>query len=204
MSTLSALEKSDPKFTMTPRGIQFHGDLSFEEWEQLGVRLGDAERSIGFMIGDWINYAESKWGEKYNEAISCTGLEYQTLRNYAWVAKRVQLSARADNLPFRHHQVVAKLKDPEEQGHWLKMAEDHDLGYRRLQKSINYGRLATEEEVQGDPADRGHVTYLALLNRLRRWWKQEIGKAPVEEWDEHRREVLKKDFKLVLDIYEEL
>ena len=36
------------------------------------------------------------------------------------------------------------------------------------------------------------------------WWKREIGKAPVGEWDEHRREVLKKDFKLVLEIYEEL
>ena len=39
------------------------------------------------------------------------------------------------------------------------MAEKHNLSVRRLRKSINFGRLATEEEVQGDPADRGHVTY---------------------------------------------
>ena len=203
-NTLSALGKDNPKFTLTPRGIEFHGDLSLKEWEALGEKLGDAERSIGFMIGDWINYAEQMWGEKYNEAIACTGLEYQTLRNYAWVARRVQLSARADNLPFRHHAVVAKLKDAEEQMHWLDMAEKHDLSYKRLQKSINFGRLATEKEVQGDPADRGYVTYLALLNRIRRWWARETGKAPVEEWDEDRREVLKKDFKLILDIYEAL
>jgi hypothetical protein len=43
-----------------------------------------------------------------------------------------------------------------------------------------------------------------LLNRLRRWWKRETGKAPVEEWDEERREVLKRDFKLVQEIYESL
>jgi len=204
MDTLTALQENDAKFTMTPKGIQFHGDLTIDEWESIGAKLGDAERSIGFLIGDWINYAEEKWGEKYNDAIAVTGLEYQTLRNYAWVANRVHLSARADNLPFRHHLVVDKIKDSEEQKHWLDQAEKNDLSYRRLQKSINFGRIATEEEVEGDPADRGYVTYLALLNRIRRWWARETQKAPVDEWDDDRREGLKKDFKLILDIYEAL
>ena len=189
---------------MTRCGIKFHGDLSFEEWESLGGELGSAERSMGFLIGDWINYAEDKWGEKYNEAIACTGLEYQTLANYSYVARKVQFSARAENLTFRHHLAVAKLKDPDEQKRWRKTAVDNDLGYRRLQKSINYGRIATEEETDGDPADRGHVTYLALINRLLRWWKRETGKAPVDDWDEERREGLKRHFKLINEIYEEL
>jgi hypothetical protein len=204
MNTLIDLPNSESKFTLTPCGIDFHGDLSFEEWEKIGEKLGDAERSMGLMIGDWINYAENKWGEKYNEAIACTGLEYRTLRNYAYVARRVQLSYRYDNLTFNHHYTVAKLKDAEEQKHWLDQAAKHDLGVDRLRKSINFGRIATEEEVQGDPADRGYVTYLALLNRIRRWWARETQKAPVEEWDEDRRQGLKKDFKLILDIYEAL
>ena len=45
---------------------------------------------------------------------------------------------------------------------------------------------------------------VALLNRIRRWWARETGKAPVEEWDEDRRQGLKKDFKLILVIYEAL
>jgi hypothetical protein len=204
MNTLSILEKTDAKFSLTPCGIEFHGDLSLDEWEKLGEKLGDTERSIGFMIGDWINYAVNKWGEKYNEAIAATGLEYQTLLNYAYVARRVQISVRTENLPFYHHQVVAKLKDPEEQKHWLTQAEDHDLSYRRLQKSINFGRLATEEEVQGDPADKGVITHLALINRLIRWWKQTTADDPVDQWDEEQRENVKKDFKLILDIYEAL
>lgn len=56
MDTPSVLEKNHAKFTLTPRGIEFHDDLSFEEWEQLGEKLGDTERSIGFMIGDWIKF----------------------------------------------------------------------------------------------------------------------------------------------------
>jgi len=99
---------------------------------------------------------------------------------------------------------LTKLKTDEEKKHWLDMAEEHDLSVRRLRKSINFGRHATDDEIQGDPADRGHVTYLALLNGIRRWWARETQKAPVDEWDEERRQRLKKDFKLILDIYEAL
>lgn len=201
---MNTLAITDPKFAITPTGIQFHQDLSYEEWDDLGQKLAPIGKSIGFILGDWINYGSQKnYGEKYDEAIARTGIDYGYLRNMAYVARKVDLSCRRDNLAFEHHAVVAKLK-PDEQSHWLDMTKQHKLTVRRLRKSINFGRLATEEEVQGDPADRGHVTYLALLNRIRRWWKRETGKALVEEWDDDRREGLKKDFKLVLDIYEAL
>lgn len=201
---MNTLAIQDPKFSITPTGIEFHQELSFDEWDALGTKLGPLGRSIGFIIGDWINFGDGRYGEKYEEALARTGIPYQTLANYSYVARRVEFSCRQENLGFEHHAVVAKLKTEEEKRHWLDMAEKHDLSVRRLRKSINFGRLATEEEVQGDPTDRGYVTYLALLNRLRRWWKRETGKAPVDEWDEERREGLKKDFKLILEIYEAL
>ena len=200
---MTTLAIQDPKFAITPTGIQFHHDLSFAEWDDLGQKLAPIGKSIGFILGDWINYGEKQWGDKYEEALERSGLAYQTLMNYSYVARKVEISCRQENLGFEHHAVVAKLK-PDEQEHWLEMTKAHNLSVRRLRKSINFGRLATDEEVQGDPADRGHVTYLALLNRIRRWWKRETGKAPVEDWDEDRREGLKKDFKLILDIYEAL
>ena len=200
---MTTLAIQDPKFAITPTGIQFHHDLSFAEWDDLGQKLAPIGKSIGFIIGDWINYGEGRYGEKYAEALERSGMAYQTLMNYSYVARKVEISCRQENLGFEHHAVVAKLK-PDEQEHWLEMTKAHNLSVRRLRKSINFGRLATDEEVQGDPADRGHVTYLALLNRIRRWWKRETGKAPVEDWDEDRREGLKKDFKLILDIYEAL
>lgn len=201
---MTTLAIQDPKFTITPTGIEFHEELSFDEWHLLGQKLTPIGKSIGFMIGDWINFGENAYGEKYKEALAKTGIPYQTLANYAYVARKVDFSCRQENLGFEHHATVAKLKTDEDKKHWLNMAEKHDLSVRRLRKSINFGRLATEEEVQGDPADRGYVTYLALLNRIRRWWKREIDKAPVEEWDEERREVLKRDFKFVADIYDSL
>ncbi len=201
---MNTLAINDPKFSITPTGIQFNEELSFEEWDSLGKKLAPIGKSIGLIIGDWINYGEKRYGEKYEDALNRTGLAYNTLRHYAYVARNVEMCVRTHNLDFCIHASVAKLKTAEEKQHWLDMAEKHDLSVRRLRKSINFGRLATEEEVRGDPADRGYVTYLALLNRLRRWWKRETGKAPVEDWDEERREVLKRDFKLVLEIYESL
>jgi hypothetical protein len=200
---MNSLAITDPKFTITPTGIDFHQELSFDEWDALGQKLAPIGRSLGFIVGDWINFGEKVYGEKYEQALTRTGIAYQTLKNYAYVARKVEKSCRQDNLGFEHHAVVAKLK-PDQQEHWLEMTAQKGLSVRRLRKSVNFGRLATEEEVQGDPADRGHVTYLALLNRLRRWWKRETGKAPVDDWDEDRREGLKRDFKLVLDIYEAL
>ena len=201
---MNPLAIKHPKFSITENGIKFHEDLDFDEWEALGKELGKVDNTIGFMIGDWINYGDGRYGEKYQEAIDRTGIPYQRLRKYSHIARRVELLRRRNNLDFEHHAVVAKIKDPEEQQHWLKMAIKHKLSYRRLRKSINFGRLATVEETQGDPADRGYVTYLALLNRIRRWWYGEIEKAPVKEWDEERRKALKEDFKLILDIYEAL
>jgi len=201
---MNTLAIQDPKFTINPTGIQFHDELSFDEWEALGKKLAPLGKSIGFIIGDWINYGEARYGEKYERALERTGMTYTTLANFSYVARKVEISLRNEKLDFTQHYVVAKLKTDDEKRHWLKMAEKHKLSIRRLRKSINFGRLATEKEVQGDPADRGYVTYLALLNRIRRWWARETDKAPVEDWDDDRREGLKKDFKLILDIYNAL
>lgn len=201
---MNMLAINDPKFSITPTGIQFSEELSFDEWDSLGLKLAPIGKSIGFIIGDWINYGEGRYGEKYEEALKRTGIDYGTLRNYAYVARRIQLSLRNDNLGYHIHATVAKLKTDDEKEFWLGMAEKHDLSVRRLRKSMNFGRLATEQEVQGDPADKGVVTHLSLINRLIRWWKQTTADDPVDQWDEEQRENVKKDFKLILDIYEAL
>lgn len=191
-------------FVADKHGIQFNGELSFEEWNAIGDQIIPMAKSIGFMVGDWINYGEKRYGEKYKEAIRRSGLTKETLFQYSHVARRVQILERSKVLDFCHHIVLARLKTPEEQRYWVKVAEDEKMSVRRLKKSLNAGRIVTPEEMKPDPADSGYVTYLALLNRIRRWWARETEKAPVEEWDEDRRQGLKKDFRLILDIYEAL
>ena len=66
---MNMLAINDPKFSITPTGIQFSEELSFDEWDSLGQKLAPLGRSIGFIIGDWINYGEGRYGEKYGSSV---------------------------------------------------------------------------------------------------------------------------------------
>ena len=204
MNSLPILTIQHPKYTLSRAGLDIQGELTFDEWNALGLELVPVAKSIGFIVGDWINYGQARYGEKYNEALRLTGLSYETLAVYSHVARRIEFLSRNKNLDFTHHKVVAKVKDPEEQRKWLETAERKNLSVARLRKSINFGRLATEEEMEQDPADRGVVTHLSLINRLIRWWKQTTEDDPVDKWDQEQRANVKADFKLILDIYNAL
>ena len=67
-------------------------------------------RAVQWLIGDWLNLGEGKWGELYDEAERITELSYQYLANCRWVADKVQFSARAEKLSFKHHEIVASLE----------------------------------------------------------------------------------------------
>lgn len=47
---------------------------------------------------------------------------------------------RRRNLAFEHHKLVAKLPPPE-QDKWLDLAEKHNIGKRRLARSIDFQPL---------------------------------------------------------------
>ncbi len=162
---MNTLAINDPKFSITQTGIEFKKDMTFEEWDNLGQQLAPVGKSIGFIIGDWINYGEKRWGDKYEEALQRTGMAYQTLMNYAYVARKVEISCRQEKLGFEHHAVVAKLKDPEDQKRWLGVARKHKLSVRRLRKSINFGRLATEKARSFHFQGKVHAATCFLRNR---------------------------------------
>jgi hypothetical protein len=204
--TSLALASVSSKITIDPTGIQFHEELSFDEWNTIGQNLVPVAKSIGFIVGDWLNYGAARYGEKYTEATGSTGLAYETLKMYAHVARCVERLSRNHNLDWTHHKAVAKIKDPDEQRRWLQLADTDSMSVKRLRKSISAGRHLSREEASqdNDPADRGQVTYLSILNELRRWLKRETDKAPVHKWDDERRSALKDDFSFVVDFVESL
>ena len=203
MSDLSLPEKS-ANFAVSRTGIEFFGELSYEEWHAIGDQLIPMAKSIGFVIGDWLNYGSSRYGDKYTDALAMIQLELSTIQKYSYVANSVQTCVRTQDLPWEHHLIVAKIKEPEEQRRWLEIAVSDRMSTRRFRKSINAGRPLSPEEAKEDPTDRGWVTYLALINRLRRWWKQETDKLPLDKWDTERRRVLKHDFQVLADIHDQL
>jgi hypothetical protein len=63
---------------------------------------------------NWLAFGQDKYGRRYREAIAVTGPDYETLRNYAVVARRFPSYRRRYNLTFQHHAAVCPLPDAEQ------------------------------------------------------------------------------------------
>jgi hypothetical protein len=101
-------------------GLKFNKDVPYASWSALGEKLAARNNSGCWWLGDWLVFGERKF-LRYRDAIDATGLDYQTLRNYAAVARRFPLSRRRDTLSLQHHGAVAAL-DEEAQDRWLDLA----------------------------------------------------------------------------------
>lgn len=121
--------------TRTPISWTPPEGMDFEAWEVELAGLLLVERATPWMIGDCLNAGEVKFGEKYAQAVPDDRLRAGTLRNYKWVANRIEMSRRRDNLAFGHHQEVAPL-EPAEQARWLDRAEQEGLSQKALRAAL--------------------------------------------------------------------
>jgi hypothetical protein len=117
----SSMVRSNRAFTMTPTGLIADEGATFEQWQKVGEVLQKLDASIQWLLGDWLVYGERVWGQTYEQIAEATGYEVTSLRQYAWVARGVDLSIRIDKLSFGHHMLVAGL-EPESQRNWLGRA----------------------------------------------------------------------------------
>ncbi|MFC4534485.1 LmbU family transcriptional regulator [Sphaerisporangium dianthi] len=113
--------------------------LSLNEWQRLGRQIFVISDSSAWWLGDWLIYGQATFPNRYKRAIAETSLDYQTLRNYAWVARRVTAARRRDKLSFQHHAEVASLPE-DKQDEWLSQAEKHGWSRNELRKRIREDR----------------------------------------------------------------
>src|SRR5262245_11948880 len=111
-----------------------HG-LSFDVWRQIGSQIFLVTNSCAWWVGDWLAYGEDSFGDRYKQVIEETSLDYQTLRNYTWVAKSFTMSRRRDSLSFGHHAEVAALTEVE-QDEWLTRAERFMWSRNELRRRV--------------------------------------------------------------------
>jgi hypothetical protein len=114
-------------------------DIDVHKWVRAGQRLGAMTRCSQWWLGDWVRYGAVRWGEKYKEASRITGYDIQSLRNIAYVAGRVEVSRRRDNLTWSHHAEVSALA-PEEQDRWLDLAESQKMSVSDLRIELRSAR----------------------------------------------------------------
>jgi hypothetical protein len=123
--------------------------LSFEKWLRIGEVLATVRTSSAWCLGDWLAYGEMAYSGRYRDAIKQTSLDYQTLRNYAWVARRFPISRRRESLSFGHHAEVASLPEPE-QDFWLRKAEGLGWSTSHLRREVraSLSERAVSEETK--------------------------------------------------------
>ncbi|HEX6699486.1 MAG TPA: LmbU family transcriptional regulator [Gaiellaceae bacterium] len=148
-------------------GMRFHPRLPFEDWHDLGQRLSTYASASQWWLGDWLAFGQEKYGRRYKMGVALTGLDYQTLRNYAMVCRRFPLSRRRDSVSFAHHAEVCALDD-EEQDQWLERATAARWSRNELRRRLrsSAGTSANAD----DDLDAALVLRLAVeRDRQERW-----------------------------------
>ncbi|MFB7211605.1 LmbU family transcriptional regulator [Streptomyces sp. NPDC056255] len=148
-------------------GLQMAPNLSFEAWQRAGGQLAGVIDSSSWWLGDWLVYGKDHYADRYQLGIRTAGLKYQTLRNYAWVSRRFDMSRRRSGLTFQHHAEVASLP-LDKQETWLDEAEKKRWTTKQLRNAIR----ALDEPGSAEPTRLDPPRQLALPgSRIARWHK---------------------------------
>jgi len=142
-------------------GLELPQRLSFDKWLIIGKQLSAISTSSAWCLGDWLAYGIEAFSSRYRSAVEQTSLDYQTLRNYVWVAKRFPLSRRWEALSFGHHAEVAALARPE-QDFWLRKAEEFRWSVKQLRQEVRASLRERTADSAG--ADESLETELVKLN----------------------------------------
>jgi hypothetical protein len=117
-------------------------------------------------LGDWLLFGRRTFGRRYRVALQETNLDYQTLRNYAWVAGRIEPARRRHALSFQHHAEVASMTEPEQEL-WLRRAETKHWSRNELRRQLNLQRGARQ-----DPVASSVVMRFEVNPESQRRWRQ--------------------------------
>lgn len=137
------------------RGMVFPQDLSERSWERIGAGLREFTNSSAWWLVDWLIFGVTTYGlRRHREAIERTGLDHQTLRNHAWVARRFEHHRRRESLSFAHHAEVTRLTPPE-QDYWLRKAEQQMWSRNELRRAVRAGPAEQRRQID-TPTSRGN------------------------------------------------
>ena len=129
--SLTSAEPGDIGCNLTSTGLTVHGNPTLDEFNQVGRSLRTlVEEKINFdrsvvvghqwWWGDFVNFGELEYGERFAQALEATDWEESSLRQYAWVAKNVEKENRLDGVPFGHYLNGLASLQPAEQKQWAE------------------------------------------------------------------------------------
>jgi len=123
------------KCKLTETSLVIQKDISFDEWMRIGNFLKQVNKCVLWWLGDWLNFGEHKYGEKYSQALDETDYSYSSLSGASWVCNKIEICRRRQNLSWGHHAEVAALPE-KKQEFFLDKALDVKLSVMGLRKLI--------------------------------------------------------------------
>jgi N6-adenosine-specific RNA methylase IME4 len=136
-------------FTLSPTALVPDGSPSFEEWDVVGSILRYFHTGMQFWLGDWMNFGEKRYGEKYSQALEASGYELKTLQTYAWVANKVKPAQRVEAIPYGHYVNGLAGLDESDQARWVKKLLDNpEMTRAEFQKELRAEKRKKNVEQQ--------------------------------------------------------
>jgi predicted transcriptional regulator len=139
--------------------------MAMVDWERWGQHIFVISDASAWWLGDWLIYGQENYPQRYKRAIEKTSLDYQTLRNYAWVARKFVPARRREKLSFQHHAEVCGLPE-EEQERWLAEAEAGRWSRNELRRRIRLKARGV------DPARETIYVQVAINPERKRQWQE--------------------------------
>ena len=154
MDQITPYNLSSNSYYFSPTGLIITNGLTYDQWYGIGQQLGTIIEWSQFAVGDWINYGEARYGEKYAQALGLIPRDLKTLQNWVWVSKGVPLHVRVSGVSWSHHRAVASLSE-DRQVKYLNMVSKAEsyVSVKRLEEAISNEDKATQSALaeQGIP-----------------------------------------------------
>ncbi|MCJ1677925.1 LmbU family transcriptional regulator [Streptomyces sp. APSN-46.1] len=143
--------------------------LHIDDWLHIGQTLTTAADSAAWWLGDWLVYGQDRYPERYRHAIDGTSLDYQTLRNYAWIARKFAADRRRAGLSMQHHAEVAAMS-PALQDTWLDRAGAAGWSRNELRRRIR-AEASSSPPATGtaESAESAELRLSVSAERHRQW-----------------------------------
>lgn len=160
-------------------GLQMPAGMAYDEWERAGRQLADVIDSSSWWLGDWLRYGKDHYTDRYQRGIRAVGLSYQTLRNYAWVSRRFDLTRRRPALSFQHHAELASMPVADQEL-WLDRAEQRQWTTKQLRSALRAARESEQQPCASTEPNR----HLQVPGSRLQWWHKAAEQLGVdfEQW----------------------
>lgn len=141
-------------------------DFSYERFEALGAFFGRIRKSSAWWLGDWLNFGERTYDDRFAQAAAATGLSEETLQRYMRVSAAIPADMRRESLPYGVHSML-KSKSLPEAAYWLDRAEAGGWGEAELREHMRAEKAEANPPLPGAESFDLRDVALAILRDAR-------------------------------------